>query len=128
MAPGLVADPSLVDRISGALIARIDRNAESLRAIIERGVHGIGREDQYIARVELRRQPAQREFLTHAPRVAAVIAAAKEPPMPETHPPPVADLVDIHASIAATETLDAMVALKHQKRSVLECDRRQWNP
>ncbi len=67
-------------------------------------------------------------FPLDAARMAAVVAAAEDPPVPELETAPVAVGVDVHARVAVAQARDAMRALEEHQRPIFDRHRRQRYP
>ena len=60
---GLVADPAFINRLSGALVTRVGRDAQSVGLIVETAMHEMHAEGDEIAHAPFRRgEPAAAEF------------------------------------------------------------------
>src|SRR5437879_1499735 len=57
----LAADPAFVDRLAFELIAGVGTEAEAVRGVVDRGVHGEHPEDQRVPGAELRGAPLTAE-------------------------------------------------------------------
>ena len=68
----IVADPALVHRLAGQLVARIRRQPDSVGLVVRAGVQQVHAKDQQIPQLVLCRQPAARQLLAHRNGIVGV--------------------------------------------------------
>ena len=82
MADGVAADPAIVNRQAGELVAGVAGEAKAVGMIVQAGMHGAHAEGEDVASLEIGGEPAAAQLLAEGDGVAGQAAAgcAQEAP------------------------------------------------